>query len=68
MADVNTNVFMNVCVPRKKKRKMARENGIKQKRRGLERTQRGQGGGGGAGRVMGVIPGKETLERCRGSL
>ncbi len=26
------------------------------------------GGGGGADRVMVLIPGKETLERCRGSL
>lgn len=47
---------------------MARENSIKQKRRGLERTKRMEDGGGGADREMVVIPGKETLERCRGSL
>lgn len=47
------------------------KDGMKQKRKGLERMNRGQGGGGGGGgadRVMGVIPGKETLERCMGSL
>lgn len=39
-------------------------------KRGLLRRNRGEveAFGGGVGRVMVVIPGKETLERCRGSL
>lgn len=40
MVDVNTNVFMNVCLQREKK--MARENSFKHKRRGLERQRGGK--------------------------
>lgn len=70
--DMNTNVFMNVCVyvcvMREKKRWQEKTALSKRGRGGLERKERRRGGGGGADGVMVVIPGKETLERCRGSL
>lgn len=54
-------LWMWMCVYREKKKK-ARENGIKQKRRGLEKKRK-WGGGEVANRVMVVIPDKDTLER-----
>jgi len=52
------------CVVRGKN--MARESSIKHKKWREEGGSDVEALGGGAGRVMVAIPGKETLERCRG--